>query len=264
VYFDHFISISYVESFSEGCAMSVIKHMDFWFEKPPGSFVLEKEQALLDNLLPLVSGDVILQLGGPSDLRLLQSSTLPHKLHCSLDGASTPDVSTFEADLNYLPLQQSCLDCVVVVHALAYSKQPELVLQKLCWSLKPGGQMILFGFNRYSLWGLAKLRRDKTRFPWGGEFHTPWKVKRLAKRVGFHLVADHQVCFRGPAFDKRKWESWRFLEMVGVTLMPAFSGVYMLYLQKKAAGVTPLKMKIKRSHERGFNEYAEPTMNQKQ
>ncbi len=243
--------------------MTNIKHMDFWFEKPPGSFVIEKEQALLDNILPSISGDVLLQVGGPSDCSLLRGSCIPHKLYCSLDGVNSPGVATFEADVDYLPLQQSCLDCAVMVHALAFTKQPELVLRKLCWSLKPGGQLIVFGFNRYSLWGLAKLRRDKSRFPWGGEFHTPWKLKRLARRVGFHLVADHQVCFRGPSYNRDRWDSWRFLEMMGLTLMPIFSGVYMLYFQKKAVGITPLKLKIRSSEKKAYGEYVEPSMNQK-
>ena len=34
-----------------------------------------------------------------------------------------------------------------------------------------------------------------------------------------------------------------FFEITGLTMMPMFSGVYMLYFQKKAVGITPLRLK---------------------
>ena len=46
--------------------------------------------------------------------------------------ASISSVATFEADVDYLPLQQSCLDCAVLIHALVFTRQPELVLSKNC------------------------------------------------------------------------------------------------------------------------------------
>jgi SAM-dependent methyltransferase len=252
------LSILYI---NKAGRMNTIKHMDFWFEKPPGSFIIEQELALLDELLPLMTGDVLLQIGGPSHLKLVDRSSITHKIYCSIDGAATLDVPTFEADVNQLPLQQSCLDCVVMIHTLAYAKNPRQVLEKLAWSMKPGAKLVLFGFNKHSLWGFAKISRDKTRFPWGGEFHPPGRVKKWVADVGLQLIAEKQICFRGPAVDRKKWQRFRFLEVLGSTLLPAFSGVYMLYVQKEALGMTPSNS-AKKVKQKDFNGQVEPTMRQ--
>ena len=132
--------------------MDTIKHVDFWFEKPPGSLILQQETALLDDVLSAFPGDVLLQMGGPSNMSAVSGSSIAHKVYASLDGVATAGVSSFEFELEALPLQPECLNCIVIMHALSYVKNPTAFLKKVTSCLKPGGKLIIFGFNKYSLW----------------------------------------------------------------------------------------------------------------
>ena len=240
--------------------MDSIQHMDFWFQKPPGSLVLEQEQRLLDSLLGSIAGDVLLQIGGPGQGRLFRSSQMVHHIYVSLDGALSESVPCFQADLDALPLRKECFDCIIVFHALAYAAHPERLLVQLQNALKPGGRLILFGFNKYSLWGLAKLRRDKRIFPWGGQFYPPWRVKRWLRTAGYTVLSEQPVCFRGPTVAKHKWVNSRYLEVCGLTLLPMFSGVYMLYAHKEQASITPLVNTGRQQQRKRYAQPAKPTL----
>ena len=243
--------------------MDSIRHVDFWFQKPPGSLVLEQEKVILDHLLSTLSGDVLLQVGGPSQLCLFQSSQITHHIYASLDGVSSESMPTFEADLDALPLRNESLDCIVMFHTLAYSSDPERLLKKLFQALKAGGKLILFGFNKYSLWGMAKLTRDKRLFPWGGRFHSPWRVKRWIRAADFILLSDQAVCFRGPTVSKEKWFKNRYMEVFGSTLFPVFSGVYMFYAYKEQEGMMPLLDLGGLKRRKKYPDSAEPSLRTK-
>jgi SAM-dependent methyltransferase len=243
--------------------MDTIKHVDFWFEKPPGSLILQQETALLDDVLSAFPGDVLLQVGGPSNMTAVTSSPIAHKVYASLDGVSTDGVSSFEFDLEALPLQHESLDCVVVMHALSYVDEPASFLKKINSCLRPGGKLIVFGFNKYSLWGLARLKRDRNLYPWGGSFHPLWKVRHWVQHAGLHVLFDQNMCYRGPAVSKQKWQRRRYQEVLGSMLCPRLSGVYMLSAVKPVIPVTPTTEKRVKVKAKSFNGYVEPSIRER-
>ncbi len=56
--------------------------------------------------------------------------------------SSLSNVSFEKADMHQLPFQANCFDQVLMMHALSYSNQAELVLSEIARVLKPDGQLL--------------------------------------------------------------------------------------------------------------------------
>ena len=67
------------------------------------------------------TGDVLLQIGGPSDLSPVESSPALHKIYASLDGVATDGVPAVEIDINAMPLRSKSVDTVVMIHSHEHS-----------------------------------------------------------------------------------------------------------------------------------------------
>jgi SAM-dependent methyltransferase len=221
--------------------MSIAQHMDFWFQKPPGSLLLDLEHQHLDNLLSRLPGEALLQMGGPSDLSLVRTSTIPFKLfYAFTELTPTAETPTVFGDLQQLPLRAESFDVVVVAHALAFCPQPQVLFEQLYAALQPGGVLIVLGFNPYSLWQLRRWRADRSVFPWAGQFHAPGSVKRALRAAEFNLIAYRSFCYRYPSIQSQSWQKDQFWEVLGQMLLPSCGGVYMMLAQKQAVGMTPL------------------------
>ncbi|SEQ66761.1 ArsR family transcriptional regulator [Solimonas aquatica] len=68
--------------------------------------------------------------------------------------ARLPSVRFVEADMHALPLPSGHYDHVFLMHALAYTREPKLVLQEAARLLKPGGRLVLAA--------LAEHRHEET------------------------------------------------------------------------------------------------------
>lgn len=76
--------------------------------------------------------------------------------------SSGPSASAL-VDVTALPLPDSCIDRVLVVHALEMADQPHELLSEVWRVLAPGGRMILVAPNRSGVWA----RFDSTPFGHG-------------------------------------------------------------------------------------------------
>ena len=81
--------------------------------------------------------------------------------------ALVPFVSSWTEEL---PVASDSVDVVVLHHALDFTEQTHRLLREATRVLRPGGHMLIIGFNPASLWGLAKLLRSRNHVPWCGKF----------------------------------------------------------------------------------------------
>jgi SAM-dependent methyltransferase len=208
-----------------------------WYTQPRGSLLLELEREFIAKLLANIFGDHLLQVGGLSKMRLTAASSIKHRLYLSL----APGQSDIQCTLEELPFRPASLDVIVVNHALEFCQNPAEVLNQLYISLVPNGQLILFGFNPWSLWGVCRFFKSKTIFPWCGRFHSISKIKHCLQKAGFSMVACRTLCFR-PAIADGKWlKRLLFLDMLGQILCPKKGAVYAMIVQKQVLGTTPLQ-----------------------
>lgn len=182
------------------------------------------ESHLANDLLNRVHGESLVWLGkAPSAAQRLSrlrsikcpvyvSLDAPEALETSPEGSDGPDaensVATFpriigplaapggagipaiSADPDNLPFQSRSVDVVVIHHALEQVSDARTVLREASRILTPGGRLIVFGFNPWSLLGvrrgLASIIPDRVRQL---RFVNPIRLFDWLTLLGFELDA---------------------------------------------------------------------------
>ena len=132
-----------------------------WFSTPSGARLLAAERAPLASAVRLFHGDAMLWLGAPPGLIEVTSRCMVRLTVHNLpdgDGAGTGTAAQIVTDPMDLPLAAGSLDGVVLHHVLEAAPDPRAVLREVTRALRPGGRLLVAGFNPLSLWSLARLR----------------------------------------------------------------------------------------------------------
>ena len=105
-----------------------------WLSSPAGSYLLQWEQAQLDNMVADIFGYHAVQLGMP-ELEALRTNRMPHQWLASseLEPASETKPSNFAAHSVALPFQADSLDLLVIPHTLEFQQR---LIVRHCHSLK--------------------------------------------------------------------------------------------------------------------------------
>lgn len=126
--------------------------MQAWFATGPGAAVLDAEGASCRALAAPV-GFRLAHLGVAPGFGVGDCFAQPWRFSFVAAPASGVDgVVVFDA----LPLPSDTIDVVVLHHALDFSDHPQAVLAEAARVLRPGGRLILLGFNPYSRLGVTK------------------------------------------------------------------------------------------------------------
>lgn len=141
--------------------------------------------------------------------------------------ATGPSASTL-VEPTMLPLDDSSVDRIMVVHALETADNAEEVLTE-CWRvLAPGGRLLAVAPNRRGLWA----RMDGTPFGHGRPFSRR-QIEALMRHALFSPEAWTEALFAPPLkrhFILRSALAW---EKVGQTLNLPFAGVHVIDATKQ-------------------------------
>lgn len=210
--------------------MSILR-LEEWLQTPQGRYLLDWEQDGLDRLVADIFGYHAVQLG-LSGFDLLRANRMPRRIDCGPQGR---DLRCSEYEL---PFATGSLDLVLLPHVLEFSAHPHRVLREVERVLVPEGQVLISGFNPFSLWGLRRrLAGREAAFPWRGQYFSVRRLKDLLKLLSFDTQAG---CFGryAPAVSQEKWLSrWHFLELAGDRWWPIFGSVYLLQGVKRQHGL---------------------------
>jgi SAM-dependent methyltransferase len=119
-----------------------------------------------------------------------------------------------------LPLRDTSVDCVLVVHGLEHAEARSAYLREIWRVLMPQGRVIIVVPNRRGAW--AQL--DSTPFGHG----RPYSVRQIERQLRNALLEPIGVtpCLFAPPIRARALPTAaRLWERVGVRLWPAFSGL---------------------------------------
>ncbi len=205
-----------------------MSQLDEWLVSPLGQYLLQREQAYFDREVEDIFGFHALQLGMPQH-DFLRNNRIPLRLHAD------PAISAqLRADPRHLPVATQSVDLVLLPHLLEFSDDPHQILRETERILMPEGQLILCGFNPFSLWGLARrLPGVRRAVPWERKYISLLRIKDWLALLGFEVVGGRMCCYAPPLQRIAMLNRFRFMEAAGDRWWALAGGVYFLRARKR-------------------------------
>ena len=181
-----------------------------WLATPLGDYLKEREQAYFDETVADIFGFHALQIGLPECAYLGQSRIASR---WSLDYDPPADIIA----------------------------DPHLMLREAWRVVRPEGQIVISGFNPFSLFGMRRYFGRGATPPWNGNFIALYRLKDWLSLLGFDVVGGRFDCYV-PPFTQEKWlRRFAFFEKAGDRWWPVTGGVYFLRATKKVLGMRLLE-----------------------
>lgn len=217
-----------------------------WFRTPRGARLLAAERAPLAQTVRLLHGDAMLWLGAPPGLVEVTSRCMVRLTVHNLPGCDGTDAGTASgivADPMDLPVASASFDGVVLHHVLEAVPDPRVVVREATRALRPGGRLLVAGFNPFSLWSLARLRPSLR----GVKAVSTLRLYDWLAVLGFERNARTiHLHYRGAlpfALANKHWR--RASRTLGKLRLP-LGGVYVLVATKVGHGVIPERAQRRR------------------
>ena len=103
--------------------------------------------------------------------------------------------------------------------------------------MRPEGQIVISGFNPFSLFGTKRYFGRGATPPWNGNFIALYRLKDWLSLLGFDVIGGRLDCYV-PPFTQEKWlRRFAFFEKAGDRWWPIAGGVYYLRATKKVLGM---------------------------
>lgn len=204
-----------------------------WFETPLGAYLLEREQEYFDHVVADVFGYNAVQCG-LGQLDLLRNSRISSRWRVGPD-AEAVDLRT---DFRDLPIAANSVDLLILPHVLEFSDDPHQILREVVRVLVPEGQVVIAGFNPWSLFGAKRLVPSARRQPpWSGRFIQLTRVKDWLSLLSFEIVSGRMHGYAPPFAQERWLRRFRFMDAAGDRWWPFAGGVYFLQAVKRVRGM---------------------------
>lgn len=237
------------------CKISA-NNLSEWFATAQGSYVLSREEDYFDQTVADIFGFNALQLG-LVEHELLRHSRMPLRVRAGEEQGT-------EVRLSYEELPFACesVDMLVLPHVLEFSVNPHQILREVERVLMPEGNLIISGFNPYSLWGLRRKLGSKHSYPWNGDFIALKRLKDWLALLGFVVVGGRFTAYAPPFHYASTLERCRFMEAAGGRWWAVSGGVYFLHAIKRVPGMRLIQPKWNKNLVRNLLPVA-PRMNNK-
>lgn len=131
-----------------------------------------------------------------------------------------------------LPLLESVVDAVLVVHGLELTDAPQEMLREIWRVLAPQGRLFLVVPNRRGVWA----RFDSSPFGYGQPFSRP-QLSRLLRESQFSVASWSYALYFPPSTRSAVLSAAPAIEGLGSRLMPALSGVIIVEAVKQVYAV---------------------------
>lgn len=206
-----------------------------WLNSRAGQALLDQERLQAVQALERVFGDQMLQIGtwGPpgmllSTARTQATFTLAMEAAEGVDAVLAPD---------RLAVLSDSVDAVLLPHTLESSPQPHAVLREVCRVLRPGGKLIVLGFNPFS-WIGVRHQLAFSGYPPGVLRHI--SQRRLCDWLNLLNLPVDAVWPCYLAVPRRSMHRW--LQQSGW-----FAGAYQLVATKQSIPLTVIRPRLRRA-----------------
>lgn len=202
-----------------------------WLDSSPGRYIMDWETRQMDAIVVDIFGFNALQIGLPQ-ADFLRANRIPLRQKAGNQGPV--DIL---CDCRALPFAANSTDLVILPHVLEFCDEPHQILREVERILIPEGQLIVLGFNPFSLWGLKRRLDRSGNFPWQGSYLSLTRLKDWLKLLGFEVDRGTLGCYV-PPIDQLEWlQNKRFLNIPGNRWWGFSGGIYLLRAIKRTQGM---------------------------
>ena len=222
------------EGWMPNCKVSA-QSLSEWFASGQGSYVLKREQDYFDHTVSDIFGYNAVQLGLP-EYDFLNSSRMPLRFK-----AGAQEGNHVRLCCDELPFDSDSLDLVLLPHVLEFADNPHQILREVERVLRPEGNLVISGFNPFSLWGLHRAMGRKQGYPWCGRFIRLPRLKDWLALLGFEVAGGRFAAYAPPLHQTKWLERFAFMEKAGDRWWAVSGGVYYLHAIKRVPGMRLIK-----------------------
>ncbi len=165
-----------------------------WYSTVSGRVILAQEKVLVEQAIQNLFGYFLVQLGVPSDERLVESSRIKYKLlldpflnGVSMDAFSDSHCHLIRADLDYLPIGKEKADVVFLPHTLEAAADPYYLLRQVDSMLVPEGRVVITGFNPYGCFIMRHLWFKKDKAFVQAKLESPKHIRAWLQVLGYDV-----------------------------------------------------------------------------
>ena len=205
-----------------------------WFRTELGQSLHAAERAIVEEVLDVGYHPFVVQL----DVGLNEALFDVEHLKCkSALVISRHEIRahcpTAQAELEQLPLQGESVDSLIIHHALEYTEQPHRVLREAVQALRPGGHLVVLGFNPLGFWGWSRLLRlGRRQRPWEGRFLSSARVTDWCEVLDCEVVRKSWF-YHWPPMRQARWKKrGRAINRLLRLVFPRLGAVYVLVVRK--------------------------------
>lgn len=227
-----------------------------FFGTPLGQALERAEMEVLRRQVDHCRGARALLLGTGRDQRLLDALHVQHRCiarPAEFEGPQRAPVSPSSVcitDPGNLPFANDSFDVVVLFHALDVAPQPQQALREASRVLVDGGQLIITGFNPWSLWGMRRWF-SRRRAPWNANFINPVRMADWLALLGLRVSVTEFVRYRPPMTRAESLFDGSFARHLKQLVKVPFGGVWIIRARRQLSPALPVRTARSRVAEDG-------------
>ncbi|WP_196157814.1 class I SAM-dependent methyltransferase [Reinekea sp. G2M2-21] len=226
-----------------------------WYRSILGQEVISVERELISRAIAGRFGASMAQLDSGYhealfEKRLFGSGILVSQLE---NRAPCPVVC---AEPENLPFEPESLDMVLMHHTLDICENPYQAVREGAIALKPGGLLIVLGFNPFSTWGVRSMIQGQRNGAgiWNSRFIRSGRVEDWMHVLDFELERHEKHIYK-PPYNRPNWlKRIEFGHKLQKLFFPFTGAVYLLVGYKRVFG------KINQSEKRPLRGILEPVV----
>ena len=235
----------------------------FW-QMPLGKSLLTAEAELLGEALEDVFGWEFLQVGAWGEGRELLAGCRTRRKIVVAPGAFSSSADII-ARPSALPVARDSVDAVLLPHTLEFASDPYAIVREVDRVLSGEGQLVVLGFQPFSLWGM-RARSSSAGFPPGmRRILSEGRVREWLVLLGYEIVATRSYLYctpwgNGAAEAAQGADHSPLLRRTWFNPLPA--GAWILKARKRIRALTPIRPRLREKQPAVIGQLVKPTTRQ--
>lgn len=216
------------------------KYPHSWRALSQGEQIRDELERACAPFVERVFGYHFVRLGSLSSDIDISSCPIKHVVNITDLPHATSNVRGISREL---PLQQNSVDAFLLAAELDFAQDPHQVLREVDRAITANGQLIIAGFNPYSLAGVLKyFPINKDNLLHQGRFFTSARIIDWLQLLGFEIVEQENVMYSS-LFANKRFLPGSALQRFFKRYFPAFSSMYILVARKREIPLSTIKPK---------------------